>query len=77
MYLSDGRTNRKDQSQSNGFLNTNEKQIWIDNLLEPNQPDDNFWTNNYTSTHSCFTQIKKDTCRSFPSCGFFNNKNNL
>lgn len=49
----------------------------MDNLSEPNQPDDNFWATNHNSTHNCFTQIKKDTCRSFPSCGFFLNKNNL
>ena len=61
----------------NGILTLNDKQIWLDNLTEPNQPEENFWAISNQATHSCFTQIKKDTVRSFPNNQFFYSKTNM
>lgn len=59
------------------MLSAHERQIWLDNLQDPNQPDDNFFAACTQTTHSCFIQIKKDIVRSFPNSQFFYNKSNL
>lgn len=68
---------KQNASNYKGLLTTNDKQIWLDNLTEPTQPEEDFWANNSQASHSCFSQIKKDTARSFPNNPFFYSKANM